>query len=271
LILLANFKDGLLEQERLNNRGGINGRPLELVILDGKRNPVEIAKHVSKVLDMPRMLAVIGLESLQNDHKMFAEVGKKIGSSGIPIISDLSDSSIFASMPNVFSTRTSQQGQRVPVIASFAKEMNFRTIAFLGVNNITATRAIGDALTNGKIDTSDLVVVGDHRLELSGSGRWATLNAQAVDAAVADLKVKKPDLIVLAVGGSNSASVDIIAKFKRENFAPTIMLVGDLQEQLPELSKIDYPNAIYQLDNNTVPEVEPDAIRNVVNAGNPED
>jgi hypothetical protein len=146
-------------------------------------------------------------------------------------------------------------------MAAFAAEMGFLRVAFLGREDATVIKAIGDGLKVSKIADR---IVADHRIKRTGSGSNATLDGPALDAAIADMKAKQADLVVLAVG--TSVSDDVLAKFAAAQFAPAIMLNGNLSQLSGK-----YPNALYQLDWDTVPEVEQDSVRNVVTQSTPED
>jgi hypothetical protein len=254
-----------LEQDKINARGGINGRRLELVVLDGRRDTDQTVENVRTALDRPQLLAMIGLTSSTRGEKVFTTLGEQIRASGVPFISHISVSDIFSSMPNVFSTRPSQEAERVPVMAAFAAEIGFQRIAFLGREGATFIKAIGDGLKESKIADR---IVADHRITRTGRGQTARLDEPALDAAIADMKAKETDLVILAVG--TTVSDDVIAKFAAAQFGPAVMLVGNLSELSGQLSA-NYPNAIYQLDWDTVPEVEQDSVRNVVTQSNPED
>lgn len=254
-----------LQEEKINARGGINGRPLRLTVLDGKRDTDQTVENVRAALDLPDLLAMIGLTSSTRGEKVFATLGDRIKDSGVPFISHISVFDIFAKLPNVFSTRPSQEAERVPVMAAFAAEIGFQRVAFLGRDGATFIRAIGDGLKRSKIADR---IVADHRIGRTGRGRYARLDAPALDAAIADMKAKGSDLVVLAVG--TFASNDVIEKFAAAQFTPAIMLVGNIS-QLSGQMTTNYPNAIYQLDWDSVPEVEQDSVRNVVTRSNPED
>jgi len=254
-----------LEQEKINARGGINGRRLELVVLDGRRDTDQTVANVRTALDVKQLLAIIGLTSSTRGKKVFDTLGDQIRASGVPFISHISVSDFFSSLPNVFSTRPSQESERVPVMAAFAAEVGFQRVAFLGRKGTTFIKAIGDGLKASKIADR---IVADYRIARTGRGASAGLDAPALDAAIADMKGKGTDLVVLAVG--TSISDDVLAKFEGAQFTPAIMLVGNLSQLSGQLSA-NYPNAIYQLDWDTVPEVEQDSVRNVVTRSNPED
>jgi len=253
-----------LEQKKINARGGVNGRPIDVTILDGRRDTGQTIENVRTALDLPNLLAMIGLTSSTRGEKVFANLGDQIRKSGVPFISHISVSDVFADYPNVFSTRPSQEAERVPVMAAFVQEMGFRSVAFLGRDGPTYVRAIGNALKTSEISDR---LAADHRIRRAGN-RGANLDERALKAAIADMKAKQADLVVLAVG--TVTSDEVLGAFAEAEFTPAIMLVGDLSRVAAALSE-DYPNAIYQLDWGTVPEVEQDSVRNVVTRGTPEE
>jgi len=253
-----------LEEEKINARGGINGRPIEIAILDGLRDADQTVENVRTALALPDLLAMIGLTSSTRGEKVFASLGDQIRESGVPFISHISVSDVFASYPNVFSTRPSQEAERVPVMAAFVEQMGFRSVAFLGRDGPTYIRAIGAGLQQSKISDR---LSADHRIRRA-EGRGADLDEDALEAAIADMKAKQAELVILAVG--TVTSDDVIRAFAAAEFTPAIMLVGNLSRVADALSG-DYPNAIYQLNWGNLPEVDQDSVRNVVASSNPEE
>ncbi len=254
-----------LEAKKINARGGVNGRPLDLIVLDSEQDEDRTLANVRIALETPDLLAVIGLTNATRGEKVFDELGEQIKASGVPFISHVSVSDIFSGLPNVFSTRPSQESERVPVMAAFAREMKFRSVGFLSRKDSTVLEAIGDGLKRSGIADR---IKSDHRITRTGRGRAATLDAAELDAAIADMKAKQTDLVVLAVG--TSVSGDVLAKFTEAQFSPAILLIGNLS-RLSSTVTASYPNALYQLDWDTIPDVEQDSVRNVVTRSNPED
>lgn len=253
-----------LEQKKINARGGINGRPIDITILDGQRDADQTIENVGTALELPDLLAMIGLTSSTRGQMVFDALGDEIREAGVPVISHISVSEVFADYPNVFSTRPSQEAERVPVMAAFVEEMGFRSVAFLGRAGPTYIRAIGDGLKKSEISDR---LTADHRIRRA-QGRGADLDEQALAAAIADMKAKQTDFVVMAVG--TVTSDDVLRAFAQADFTPAIMLVGNLSRVGDALSE-PYPNAIYQLDWGNVPEVDQDSVRNVVTRSNPEE
>ncbi len=253
-----------LEEDKINARGGVNGRRVEISILDGRRDADQTIENVRAALGLPDLLAMIGLSSATRGQRVLATLGDELRSGGVPFISHISVSEMFADYPNVFSTRPSQEAERVPVMAAFVEEMGFRSVAFVGRAGPPFIKAIGDGLKRSQIADR---LRADHRIQRAGD-RGASLDQRALAAAIADMKAKQADLVVLAVGNVTSAAV--LTSFVQAEFTPAIMLVGDLARLADDVTGV-YPNAIYQLDWTSVPEVDQDSVRNVVTQTNPEE
>ncbi len=252
------------EEDKINARGGVNGRQVEITILDGRRDADRTIENVRAALDLPDLLAMIGLSSSTRGQRVFAALGDGIRDSGVSFISHISVSEVFADYPNVFSTRPSQEAERVPVMAAFIEEIGFRSVAFLGRDGPTYIRAIGNGLKRSAIADR---LVADNRIKRAGT-RGASLDDDALAAAIAQMKAAQTDLVVLAVG--TVTSDEVLKAFADAQFTPAIMLVGDLSRVADRMS-INYPNAIYQLEWGAVPEVDQDTVRNVVARSNPEE
>jgi len=253
-----------LEEAKINARGGVHGRRVEITILDGRLDADQTIENVRKTLELPDLLAMIGLSSATRGQMVFAALGDQLRDSGVPFISHISVSEVFADYPNVFSTQPSQEEERVPVMAAFVEEMGFRSVGFVGRRGVRFIQAIGNNLKLSNIADR---LIADHRIPRAADS-GARLDSQALDAAIADLKAKQADFVIMAVG--TITSDDVLEAFAAAEFTPAIMLVGDISRVADDLSGT-YPNAIYQLDWGNVPEVDQDSVRKVVTRSNPEE
>jgi len=254
-----------LRQERINTRGGISGRPVDITILDGRRDTDQTIENVRTALELPDLLAIVGLTSSTRGEKVFATLGDRIRDSGVPFISHMSVSDIFSEYPNVFSTRPSQETERVPVMAEFAKEMGFDSVAFLGRAGPSYIQAIRGSLQKSTIAER---IEADYLVGTTGSGWRARLDDGTLETAIADMKAKQTDLVILAVG--TSISDEVLQSFADADFTPAIMLVGNVARVADAMTQV-YQNAIYQLDWDAVPEVVRDPVRNFVTQSSADD
>lgn len=261
----ATRKLATLAQTKINAQGGIGGRPLQLRFFDDERDTDKTIANMRAALAQPDLLAMIGLGSSTRAKATFKVLAKDIGASRVPFISHISVSSIFEKQPNVFSTRPAQEVERVPVMTRFIRQEGYGKVAFLG----RAGQAYIDAIGDGLRDTLGAErIVADFRIQASGSGRNRELDEAALGAALTDIKAKGADLVVVAVGSSLTDSV--IARMKAAGTTPAILMVGSISRLRPD-NVNTYPNPIYELAWDSIPEVEPDAVRNVVSKGAPGD
>jgi len=252
-------------QNKINARGGINGRPIELKFFDNQRDTAKTIANVREALTGPNLLAMIGLTSSTRGEATFKELGSEIGKSGVPFISHISVSDIFKDQTNVFSTRPAQEVERIPVMVKFISQVGYSSVAFLGRKSAAYIEAIGSGLKKA-LGPSRLV--SDLRITRHGSARRGKLDEAELAAAIEEIETKQPALIVLAVGSSLSGKV--LETLKSAGTSPAILLVGNL-DRIPDRITRNYPNAIYQLTWNRPPEVEYDTVRSVISEGEPTD
>ncbi|MEQ1711531.1 MAG: ABC transporter substrate-binding protein [Hyphomicrobium sp.] len=186
-----------VEQERLNRIGGVAGRPLQIRFLDDDRDPKKTAANVRSALADPQMLALIGLANSNRAQSTFKELGAEIDRTGIPFISDLSVNSIFAPHPNVFTTRSSQDTERIPVIAAFIKTMEFTRPVFVGIEGMVFSTTLGDGVRKA---LGDAGFAADHRLKLTDD----KLDPAKVTATITDIGAKGTDILLLKVGSART-------------------------------------------------------------------
>lgn len=249
-----------LEVERINREGGVAGRPLELQIFDDVRDDALAIVNVRTALSDPAMLALIGLSNAQRAKAVFDALGKDITASGIPFLTNISVNSIIAGYPNVFTTQATQDDERLPVMVEFLRHMGFVRPAFVGLADAVFSRAMGDGL---KRALGEQALVADHRL----GGSANALDPGAVAAMVADLKAKQPDLLVLGLGGPRAAAV--VEALSKAGVAPALFVAGRI-ENLPAELTARYPNALYQLAWDRLPETENDRMRKIMAKDPPE-
>lgn len=251
-----------LTRDRINRFGGIKGRPLELLFYDDENDRKKAVENVREALVDPDLLAMIGVSSSSRGRAVFKSLSNEIRSSNIPFITNFAVSSIFKNHPNVFSTRSSYESERVPVLAQFISHFDFKTVAFIGSKSDASVEAVGDGLHR---TLEPIRMIADHRI---ARGDNAELDEQELEAAIADIKNKSPKLLVVAVGSIRTAK--ILQRLKAVGTTPPVFMLGDISF-LPKVVRNGYPNAIYQMTPDAVPEVDRDAVTNVVSEGIPEE
>jgi ABC-type branched-subunit amino acid transport system substrate-binding protein len=243
------------EERRINRNGGVAGRRLQLMFFDDQRDEKKTTANVASALSDPQTLAMIGLSNATRAKAVFDASGKALKTSGIPLISDISVGGLIADYPNVFTTRPSEDEERMPVIAEFVKQMKIERPAFIGLESALASNNFGDAL--GKL-LGPGAIAGDHRLHTVGD---QILDAGEVASAIADLKSKNVDFLFLSVGSSRTK--DILKQLKDANYTPPLFMTGRLASLVVEGDGA-YPNDIYQLAWDGFPDVYNDRLRKLV-------
>jgi hypothetical protein len=239
------------EQDRINASGGVLRRQLRLQILEDDANSQRTTANVKQALANPSTIAMLGLANSARAKDAFDAVGREIGASGIPFLSEITVNRIFEKHPNVFTMRPSQDEERVPVMAAFAKARNVQRPAFVGLKDVLFSSSLGDGL-KGLNDGAALVA--DHRLTLEND----ELKPAEIDAVIADLKQKDPDLVYLAIGSRRTAPV--LASFVAAGLAPPLFVTGRI-EAILEGGAPEYPGDIFQLAWDDLPDVFSDRLR----------
>lgn len=239
------------EAERINARGGVSGRPIKLKFFDDKRDEATTVANVRAALGDDRTLAMIGVSNATRGKAVFDALGGDILKSGVPFITDLSVSSLFAAYPNVYTTRASQEADSVPVIAKFTKQLGVSRPAFLALKDSVATNELGDAL---KANLGEGGFVADARVAVKDDKPVA----DELTAALAQIRDARPDLLYLYLGGANAVAVmkDLVAS----GVTPALFIGGRIDSLPPEVANT-YPNAIYSLAWDRPPEVYNDRLR----------
>ncbi len=242
------------EEARINEAGGIAGRPLQVRILDDGRDPERAVANVRWALDDPEMLAMVGLSGSDRAKAVFDALGKEIGDRRIPFLSSISVDSIISGYPHVFTTQSTQDDERIPVMVEFVRHMGFERAAFVGSSETVLSRALGDGL---KRALGDRPLVADHRLaEQNGA-----FDAAGMGAAVADLAEKRPDVLVLGFGGERATA--FLGEMIKASVTPSVFVSGRI-EMLPKELTDNYPNAFYQLAWDRLPEADNDRLRKIM-------
>ena len=233
------------EQARINQRGGVAGRPIAIKIFDDERNDAKAIANMRAVLADRNMIGMIGLGNSNRAKAVFDTLGEDIRRSSIPFLSEISVSALFAGNPNVFTTRASQDEERAPVVAAFMRSMGVKRPAFVGASASVFSEALRESLV-GLL--GDAALDGDHRIKIVDGKP----DAAELASMVADLVQRQPDFIYLGVG--SRASGDVIGAVRAAGVTPA-MFVGGRIDALPGRVTMAYPSPIYQLTWDNLPEL----------------
>jgi hypothetical protein len=235
------------EQKRINAAGGVLGRSIDLQFLDDKQDDGRAVANMKQALANPNTIAMIGLSQTARAKAVFDAVGRDIGASGVPFLSDITVNSIFEKQGNVFTMRPAQDDQRVPVIEAFIKARAIKRPAFVGLEDQLFSSSLGDGLKNSAV----VRLIADHRLAQK-------VDPATVAAVVSDLKQKDAELVILAVGGARTA--EILAALAAAEVTPALFLTGNI-DTIVGRSGGEYPGDIFQLAWDSLPNIFSDRLR----------
>lgn len=123
----------LMLTDQLNAKGGINGRPIKMTIVDNKSDETESVLAVKKLIDQEKVVAIIGSSASGTSLAMVDTVQKE----GVPLISLAANSKIVE--PASERKWVFKMAQSDPLVASkminYAKSIGAQKIAVLYMNN----------------------------------------------------------------------------------------------------------------------------------------
>lgn len=152
----------LMQVEKLNAGGGINGHPVELTILDNKSDETEAVLAVKKLVEQ-KVLAVLGCSASGTSMAMINSVQNE----KVPMISMAAASTIVEPVKDrqwIFKTAQSDI-VTVKKIIDYLKENGMTKVAFLYMNN-----AYGDGGKNvfaAEAKTAGIEIVVEEKFEAS--------------------------------------------------------------------------------------------------------
>lgn len=236
-----------LERRRINERGGIAGRPLALEFLEDWEDAQQTITKIRKVIEDEQTVALIGLSNSNRASEVFSALGPAIRDSELPWLSNISVNSIFAPYPNVFTMRGSQEDDSIPVMAQFVKDSGVARPAFLGLADNVFSSALGDGL--GK----RLPLVADHRLKIANG----EFDQGEVRRIIDDLKEKKPDFLFINIWGKSAGAV--VSQLQEAGVTPPLFVTGRLERIFS--GSQPYPADVYQLAWDGLPDAYNDRVR----------
>ena len=248
-----------IEQQRVNESGGIAGRKLQVEFLDDQRDNERAVGNVHSALSDPDTIAVIGLSNAERAKAAFASLDREIAATQIPFLSDISINSLFAKYPNVYTTRPSQDDERLPVLIQFVRQSGAAKTAFVGLKDNLFSSSLADGL---KQPASGTTLVADHRLAVKDD----KLDPAEVAAAVANLKQQNPDLIYLSLGGNRLGGV--LKELIAAKVTPPLF-IGSRIDAIPAEIARAYPSDIYQIAWEDLPGVYNDRVRRMISMQSP--
>lgn len=222
----------------LNGSDALNGRKLSVTFRDDFQNAQTSIDNVRAAMRDPQTLALVGMPGWRRAADVFNQIGKEIGDSKIPFMSDISVNSIFKDQKNVFTMRASQEEERLPVIGRILKDQKFQRPAFIGVKDEENSNVLGEGL-KGLRDVPP--IVADHRLVVKDN----KIDAAELSAAIADLKTKDVDMVIIALGGEPNAQT--LREATNVGLSVPFFIFGNVENALKNAGLKEFPGDLYQL------------------------
>jgi hypothetical protein len=247
------------ERDRINKAGGIGGRPVDIQFRNDEGDARKTVAIVDEALADPNSLALIGLQNSDRAREVFKALGPKISESGLPWISSISTTGLFAGYPNVFTMRGSQEEESIPVIAELVKERKFQRPAFVGLKGQPGI----EALMKGLEEKKDFPAFVDKRLfTLPGADGKARLNARLdpsdITKAVDGMKAANPDLIFLSVGGWRVPA--FLNEMEKAGVSAPVFVSGRIEDIFRSPS-VAYSGDVYQIARDELPNLYNNRVR----------
>jgi hypothetical protein len=249
------------EIARINAEGGLGGRALGVQFLDDNQEPEKTIANVRQALANKNTIAMVGMSSLARAADVFKAVGQDIGDSGIPFLSDIGLSGAFEKQTNVYSIRTSQEDERIPVMRRFLKDLAVKRPAFIGIKGNLNSDTLGNGIAAMPEGPR---LVADHRIALIDR----KLDQSGLATAIDDLRQREADFIVIGAGGRTGA--DILASFAEEGVKAPLFFSFGINRIFQLAGLVSYPSPVYQLAWDGPPDSFNERLRQRILRSNPE-
>lgn len=228
----------------INGSGRLNGRKLSVSFRDDFQDNDKSIDNVRAALRRDDTLAIVGMPGWRRAADVFKRIGTEIGGSNIPFLSDISVNTIFKDHKNVFTMRASQEEERLPIIGRILKDQKVQRPAFIGVKDEENSKVLGEGL--GRLRDAP-PIVADHRLTVKDD----KIDAAELSAAIADLKSKDVDLMIIALGGEPNAQ--LLREATTAGLGVPVFVFGNIENVLKNAGLKEFPGDLYQLAWDSLP------------------
>jgi len=226
--------------DELNLRGGLAGRQIVPKYYDHYRDPKILQKQVDDMLQDPNLAAIIGISSSARG----STVIKKIGESGVPLISGMSRGDVFAPYPNAFSLSPSADDE-IAAVRTFLKRSPLKKSFFVGIDGDLYAEQYAKELIGNVRDERSFWVQRD----VNGAVDPASLD-EAVDTMI------KADTEIVYLGIHSGPGARFLRRLqKRGAERPVFVVLGRIGRMLNVIAPRPYNADMYQLGRERVPHV----------------
>ncbi|MEL6288727.1 MAG: ABC transporter substrate-binding protein, partial [Pseudomonadota bacterium] len=256
-----------LRAREINANGGIAGRPVRLKYFDDFENADRARANAEAAAKMPLLVGIVGMSSSTRGKGMV----DVIGSAGIPWISGMSRSDIFARHRSIYSMEPAVTDEIVAV-SRFVRERKVRRPVFLGTKGDLYAASIAEALaraasTKDPSSTREPVSSDppsadntDAPPPMAFEAVWLErrpdfrLGEAALTEAVAAIRKADADMIFLALHSGPGAQ--LLRRLRREGLTPPAFVVLGRIGRIRGLTQPDgYDADMFELGREGVPDV----------------
>lgn len=205
-------------------------------------------QNMRKALADPTVVAMVGLSSMRAG-SWFKEMGKEIAASNIPFLSDIDTANVYASIPNVFSMRPSQEEERAPIVSRFLQDAKFQRPVFIGSADSLGIDAFVESMRRLP---GALPMAAVYRVDSGDLG--------PVTAILDDINSKQADVVMVALNTNNSR--EFLKQATGALSAPVLFVFGnDTMLSSQEAAEYGRSNNLFQLLWESVPGVYNNRLR----------
>jgi branched-chain amino acid transport system substrate-binding protein len=198
-----------MEAKRLNDAGGINGKPVEVVFVDDATDPQKAVAAATKLIDQDKVVAIIGATGTGQTMGIRTETDR----AGIPVVSMAGGSVITDQFdPNMFQTPWPNR-LVVPVTLGYLKSHALTKVALISSSD--GYGKDGHDVTVKMAKGSGVTIVGDESFNVGDPDMTAQLTK---------LKAAKPQAIWLWNAGKDAATV--VKNLRQLDPSGSIRLIG---------------------------------------------
>lgn len=212
--------------EQINARGGVNGRPLQLIVYDNESNPEKATSNAKKLIQRDKVVAVVGpaITATSNAARSVAQEEK--------VITYSLSTSFEPNYPDSYSFATcSSTADMVEAVYDYFAKNSIKRVATLCATDSTGQTWFEETNKNAK----------KYRTEI-----WnERFNVKDMDVTAQLAKLKGNDPQALIVGASGAPNAVVVKNFNQLGFKiPYISGMGNVSETFLKLMKGNEPEKL---------------------------
>jgi ABC-type branched-subunit amino acid transport system substrate-binding protein len=211
-------------------------RPIEVVFYDDQSAKEQTKLRIGEALAEPNLIGMVGLWNSSRGKG----VVETAGTSGVPLISEWSDETLFAPYPNIFTLTRSVRDEK-EVFGAFARD-TYKRIAFIGKKGDLYTQAYHSFIES---QAPGLSIVSTAWFEADGTLEKET---EAAVTAAAGIKQSGADLLFLSIGRKPGAQF-LKALTEAGVAIPAFVALGSIEGVTRDTSGggCDYKGPLYEI------------------------